>query len=212
MNTSKELLTTSLEHAVLDYEEFGVCLVEYAASLELMDEWARILEYHCDEFICNDSIGSMGERGNYLVLDGPRTRKWLPEVEILYDKFKDWGSYIVGKQAVFSPYELSAINAKVYPPEWGCQGLHYDTQPFTCLLYVTGGAPTQIQLLNGEWMDIEPIAGTVAFFQGREMQHRVPSGPEFRATVPFNFYFEDDMERPEWIDAAVYENKDFRSA
>jgi len=214
MSTSRELLTTSLEQAAHDYETLGICLVADGAPLELMQEWENTLRYGCNKFIRNDAMGSMEEAGDYLILDGPNTRATLKGVGEIYTKFRDWSSLIIREQAMYSPYPLSEMNAKVYPDTWGKQGLHYDSQPFTCLLYVNEGAPTQIKLLTGEWVDIDPIPGAVAFFHGREMEHRVLTGTpgSFRVTVPFNYYLEDDYERPSWIDEAIYMNKDYVSA
>ena len=58
------------------------------------------------------------------------------------------------------------------------------------------------------------VCGCIAVFKGRECLHRVPAlnKPQFRVTIPMNYYFEDDVWRPEWVDEAIYLNKDYVSA
>lgn len=213
MNISAELLKTDLDQCSELYKELGLCIYgEQLVQDEKLAIWVnRLANYK--GFIRNNSIGSNGESGDYLVAEGSSTFKLLDGLVDLYNNCIPIMKKITGEKIVPSPYPMSIVNAKIYQED-GSQGVHYDTNPTSCLLFVSDGAPLNIQLLNGEWVDINPIPGCIAVFQGRKCLHRVPpsDGPQFRVTIPMNYYFENDTWRPEWIDEAVYSNKDYVSA
>ncbi|MGW8182251.1 MAG: hypothetical protein ACWGQW_26275 [bacterium] len=211
MSTSKASWKT--DH--LNVEEFnrdGFTIVKDVVPQELLESWVDSLRTY-NGYIHNDAIGSMGERGNYLVADGPTSFSRLVGLEAVYGYCQKIVSNIVGRDVISSPYPLSIVNVKIYEED-GCQGAHYDSQPITCLLFVTEGAPLEIQYLNGSWHKIAPVPGAIAIFQGRQMLHRVPPGSpdQYRVTIPMNYYFEDDTYRPEGLDDAIYGNKDFEDA
>lgn len=213
MNIYRELLKPDLSDCKDVFDRLGLCIYgEQLVQDDVLVGWTHKLTQF-NGFIHNTSVGSMGEQGDYLVVDGEQTFELLDGLTALYEEFKPIVSFVGGKDVVSSPYPLSIVNAKVYR-QGASQGLHYDTQPITCLLFVSHGAPLEIQLLNGEWVTIHPIPGHIAIFQGRECAHRVARSedPQFRVTVPMNYYYEDDLWRPDWIDDAVYKNQDFVSA
>lgn len=213
MPTSVELSKSNLQDCAKLYEEIGFCIYnKQLVSDEILATWTNSLA-NFDGFIFNDAVGSTGEKGEYYVADGPSTFKLLDGLKELYDKCIPIMESITNKKIVPSPYELSIVNAKVYK-DTGGQGAHLDTQPTTCLLFVSYGAPLNIQLLDGTWINIDPVPGRIAIFQGRKCLHRVPilNKPQFRVTIPMNYYFDDDLWRPEWIDEAIYLNKDYVSA
>ena len=196
-------------------EEFnrnGFTIVEDVVPEGLLEIWVDSLKSY-NGYIHNDAIGSMGERGNYLVADGPTSFSRLVALDAVYDRCQRIVSGVIGKEVISSPYPLSIVNVKIYESD-GCQGLHYDSQPITCLLFVTEGAPLEIQYLDGTWHKVWPVPGAIAIFKGREMLHRVPPGDpdQYRVTIPMNYYFEDDTYRPEGLDEAIYGNKDFEDA
>lgn len=207
MNTS-DLLTSSIAKARCLYAQHGFVIVDN--PLLTIEEEDHILE-NCQRFsdwIVRDSMGSMGERANYLLADYEATRRHLvPWADDLYQRAQGIVSDVIDELAICSPYKRSSVNTRLYLTG-GAEGLHLDTNPISCLLFVSHGAPLQIQLLTGEWVKVRPIAGRVAVFQGRRMPHRVPIwGEQFRVSMPLNFYTLDDLDRPEWIDG-MYENRD----
>lgn len=213
MNTSVELLKSDLQECAKLYKNIGFCLYgQQLISDDILAKWTNELA-NFNGFIFNDAVGSSGEKGEYYVADGPSTFKLLEGLEELYKDCIPVMEQITGEKIIPSPYELSIVNAKVYK-DTGSQGAHYDTQPTSCLLFVSHGAPLNIQLLDGTWVDIDPVPGCIAVFKGRECLHRVPAlnSPQFRVTIPMNYYFENDVWRPEWIDEAIYLNKDYVSA
>lgn len=107
---------------------------------------------------------------------------------------------IVGRDVILSPYELSPVLAKVHT-HGDFHGEHFDTQPVTALLYLTGGAATELHDLRGERASVEPYPGSLLLMQGRRCLHWVPAHDEtlhgaYRITVPMNYYFPDDTYRP----------------
>lgn len=213
MNSLVELLSSNLDKCSDLYKNLGFCIYEK----QLVDDqtlacWINNLSNY-NKFIFNDAMGSMGEKGEYYVTDGPSTFEILDGLDEVYSSCIPILESISNKKIIESPYPLSKVNAKVYK-DTGSQGLHFDTNPISCLLFVSYGAPLNIQLLNGQWIDIDPLPGYIAVFDGRKCMHRVPPSdtPQFRVTIPMNYYFDDDFWRPDWIDEAIYSNKDYVSA
>jgi hypothetical protein len=213
MISSHQLLKTDIKECSDLYQNLGFCIYgEQLVPDTTLALWTnKLINYN--NFIRNTAVGSSGEVGDYLVLDGNQTFDLLGGLKDLYDSLPPIIEQISCKKILPSPYPLSVVNAKVYKSN-GCQGAHFDTNPISCLLFVSDGAPLNIQLLNGEWVDINPVPGCIAIFQGRKCLHRVPpsDSPQFRVTIPMNYYHPDDMWRPEWIDEAIYLNKDYSNA
>lgn len=211
MNTLEELWTDSDEKARKLFNEYGIFLTNSFIS----ERWAERLAVEARRSpykIRNDAVGSLGERGRYWVIPGPRVREIWPDVEMEYRIMRSYAQAVLPeKEVILSPYEMSDINFKIYNKR-DSQGLHYDSQPVSALLFLTEGAPLEIQLMTGEWVEVLPYPCLIAIFNGREMKHRVPEGDVERVTMPFNLYFEDDQYRPDWIDEAIYNNKDYVNA
>lgn len=111
-------------------------------------------------------------------------------------------------EVVTSPHPLSAVTIKHYGGG-DEQGWHYDTNPITCLLYITGSVPggeVVVYDRTGELRSFCPPAGSVLLMWGRELRHRVCPQPEGadRVIAALNYYLTDDLWRPPGIDAVAY--------
>lgn len=202
-----DFLSTTIEQARDQYKLLGFTMLSHSwLDGPTIDRMARSV-LDSNEFIKRDSMGSRGEPANYYLLDRDASERAIPEIPVIYSMFRPVVSEIVGEQVILSPHHRSSVNIRLYR-DGGSEGLHTDTQPVSALLFLSTGAPLQIETFAG-WVDIMPVPGYLAVFQGRRCQHRVPvvEHPQNRISVPFNYYFEWDQERPEWIDG-MYENKD----
>lgn len=213
MNTLKELWTDNDKEAKEYFDKYGIFLGNSFISLGWATKMANFAKVDVHR-VRNDAVGSLGERGKYWVISGPNVRKIWPEsdLKVEYDWFVQLAQAVSGDRKVIkSPYSLSDVNFKVYGPG-DTQGVHYDSQPLSALLFLTNGSPLEIKLLTGEWVKIDPQPCMYAIFKGREMPHRVLPGETTRVSMPFNLYYEDDQDRPDWIDEAIYSNKDYVDA
>jgi len=162
--------------------------------------------------IKRNTFGSQGEYANYGLYDGFVSCEIVPELINQYRELARVTSAISGRDLVPSPHQISGVNVRVYE-EGGCEGLHYDTNPMSMLVFVSNGSPLQIEI-NGTYVDVDPIPGHLAVFEGHKMLHRVPDGApgDFRVSVPMNVYERGDTFRPHWIDKGLYENTDYSGA
>ncbi|EAX8334807.1 hypothetical protein AG21_04435 [Salmonella enterica subsp. arizonae] len=96
----------------------------------------------------NDAVSDLGGVYNHHIFKGPDVRAHLPELNAIYHAITPLISLITCTDAIVSPYSLSDINIKAYPPGGGTLGLHYDTNGITVLLFLTDNneAPLRMQI------------------------------------------------------------------
>lgn len=164
------------------------------------------------DYVHREGVGSQGEMAKYLLLDANGTEKVAPQLFYRYDRMVGYASEIIGKELVKSPHWRSSINIRVYMTG-DTEGLHYDTNPMSVLVFLAEGAPLQIEI-DGEMTDIDPAPGKMAVFNGKTMLHRVPKVDyeQFRITSPVNVYFPGETDRPAWIDRLCYDNMSYEDA
>ena len=179
----------------------GDVLNPYTAS----DLAERAIKYK--HFHTRRHESSLGGWSEYRAIDGVHVAAKFQELVDIYHHLRDVMSTELSREVILSPYEMSSINIKIYPPSSGSQGWHYDTQPLTCLLYLSEGSQTLIELEDGSLYGVDPKPGTLLVMEGRRMKHKVGvNGPAPRVTVPFNFYYPHDTYRPAYVDEAIYNN------
>lgn len=95
-----------------------------------------------------DAVSDAGGVYNHHIFKGPDIRKDLPELKSIYHAIVPLVSLVTCTDTIVSPYPLSDINIKAYPPGGGTLGLHYDTNGITVLLFLTDNkeAPLRMQI------------------------------------------------------------------
>lgn len=206
MLTSERFLSSKIEVCADLYRDAGFTILDVPCLEESTLEGILRNCGAFDDWIQRDSVGGLGDHAHFDVLDGPRTRAVAPALFGFYELAVPVVSRIVGREVIVSPYARSGVNIRRYRTG-DAEGLHCDTQPISVLMFLTEGAPLEIETKWGDAL-IDPIPNRVAVFHGREMPHRVraPEGEQCRIVAPLNYYFPDDIERPDWIDKLIYEN------
>lgn len=169
-----------------------------------------------------DAVSDLGGEYNHHIFKGPDIRTYLPELNAIYHSIVPLISLITCSDAVISPYPLSDINIKAYPPGGGTLGLHYDTNGITVLLFLTENteAPLRMQIERSHpskkenWIEHKNIyakKGALLVMQGRKTLHdSEPTITEQKLSVVYNFYERHDTYRHEDFDGFVYYGKEPR--
>ena len=142
------------------------------------------------------------------IMDAHRLLDLIPELLGWYESSRIWLSEVAGREVICSPYHRSAMTLKVYDRPGDCHGWHLDTNPLTALLILTETGPgwgTELDLPGGHTF-LENRPGDCLVMHGRVVRHQAPPIPEgaLRVTIPANYYYPDDLWRPEGTDALVY--------
>lgn len=199
----------SIESHARLFASAGWTIIEKAYPDDLARAVEKVaIESKDDVGILREGTSSGGGHSKYWVLDGSVCHHLFPGLFDWYWAQIPLLSKIAGRQTIVSPFLRSAINVKIY--EGDCeQGWHYDTNPFSAILYLSeGGAPTTVRDQQDYVWDFEPQPGRLLLMKGRDLLHRVDQGDKTRVTAVLNYYHPDDCERPEWIDRAIYGNED----
>jgi hypothetical protein len=187
-------------------EEQGLYVKKNVVSEALCSDIVRKALQEEARLIWRDNPAPEGGWSRYALLDGYAVQDHYPELMAIYQDQAMRLSEELDREVITSPYPQSAVNIKIYGPDT-CQGWHYDSQPLTCLLYLTHGAATEVQQPEGV-MQVLPEPGAMLIMEGRRMLHRVleNTGTDPRLTVPFNYYYPHDTYRPPEMDQAIYQN------
>lgn len=218
MSTST-LLTGTIDRCKQLYKLFGFAI--YDTPVLSLDECHRITDslkaLSGEHFIHRDSVGSRGEHAKFKLMDADGAALVAPELFERYSQVASIATMIVRREVIESPHWRSSINLRVYQNH-DTEGLHTDTNPLSCLAFLSEGSPLQIEI-NGAMVDVDPVPGHLAVFSGKTMPHRVPakhmSNPwdsQFRVTAPMNVYYRGETDRPAWIDKLCYENMSYEDA
>jgi hypothetical protein len=163
-----------------------------------------------------NAVSDLGGEYNHYIFKGNDIRKHLPELNAIYHAILPLVSVITCTDAVVSPYPVSDINIKAYPPGGGTLGLHYDTNGITVLLSLTENkeAPLRMQVERSHpskkhpWIEHRQIyakKGSLLIMQGRKTLHdSEPTKTEQKLSVIYNFYERHDTYRHEDFDNFVY--------
>lgn len=220
MNSS-HLLTGSISRCAKLYALYGFAIYERpilrpAECERIVNEFKDAVRGQEQDFVVHrNTVGSRGERADFHLVDADSTLTLAPELFDNYDYMVNVATGIVGRAVVKSPHWRSSINLRAYDGGAATEGLHTDTNPLSVLVFLSKGAPLQIEI-NGKLTDIDPVPGLMAVFNGSEMPHRVPAQSwrtdQFRVTAPVNVYYPGQTDRPEWIDKLCYENMSYEDA
>ncbi|HHQ6601133.1 TPA: hypothetical protein ACSTLW_001950 [Serratia fonticola] len=163
-----------------------------------------------------DAVSDLGGAYNHHIFKGTDIKAHLPELTAIYHAILPLVSMITCSDAVISPYPLSDINIKAYPPGGGTLGLHYDTNGITVLLCLTENkeAPLRMQIerhhpsKKDSWIEHKKIyakKGALLVMQGRKTLHdSEPTVTEQKLSVIYNYYERHDTYRHEDFDNFVY--------
>lgn len=164
----------------------------------------------------NTAVSDFGGDYNHHIFKGSDIKLHLPELTTLYHAILPLISLVTCTDAIVSPYPLSDINIKAYPPGGGTLGLHYDTNGITVLLFLTENkeAPLRMQINRNHpskkeaWIENKKIfakKGALLIMQGRKTLHdSEPTITEQKLSVVYNFYERHDTYRHEDFDNFVY--------
>ncbi|WP_395608004.1 hypothetical protein [Pseudomonas sp. B22129] len=163
-----------------------------------------------------DAVSDLGGAYNHHIFKGDDIRRHLPELTAIYHSLVPLVSLVTHTDVVVSPYPLSDINIKAYPPGGGTLGLHYDTNGITVLLFLTTNreAPLRMQVERSHpaqknpWVEHRRIfatKGSLLIMQGRKTLHdSEPTVNEQKLSVVYNYYERHDTYRHEDFDNFVY--------
>lgn len=163
-----------------------------------------------------DAVSDLGGEYNHQIFKGDDIRQHLPELSAIYHALVPLVSLVTHTDTVVSPYPLSDINIKAYPPGGGTLGLHYDTNGITVLLFLTTNqeAPLRMQVERSHpskkapWIEHRHIfakKGSLLIMQGRKTLHdSEPTLTEQKLSVVYNYYERHDTYRHEDFDNFVY--------
>lgn len=163
-----------------------------------------------------DAVSDLGGEYNHHIFKGDDIRAHLPELTAIYHSLVPLVSLVTHTDTVVSPYPLSDINIKAYPPGGGTLGLHYDTNGITVLLFLTHNqeAPLRMQIERSHpsrkepWTEHKAIyakKGALLIMQGRKTLHdSEPTVTEQKLSVVYNYYERHDTYRHEDFDNFVY--------
>ncbi|MFC6299972.1 hypothetical protein GNF76_19100 [Pseudomonas sp. CCM 7893] len=163
-----------------------------------------------------DAVSDLGGEYNHQIFKGDDIRQHLPELSAIYHALVPLVSLVTHTDTVVSPYPLSDINIKAYPPGGGTLGLHYDTNGITVLLFLTTNqeAPLRMQIERSHpskkapWTEHRHIfakKGSLLIMQGRKSLHdSEPTLTEQKLSVVYNYYERHDTYRHEDFDNFVY--------
>lgn len=209
--SSSTLLTGTIDRCRQLYGLFGFAI--YEQPILTPEQCQRIVDdlKVSNDYIRRDSIGSRGEHAYFRLMDADSTLAVAPELFDEYKRVAEIAMWIVRREVVTSPHWRSSINLRVYGPG-ETEGLHTDTNPLSALVFLSEGSPLQIEI-NGDMVDVDPVPGCLAVFDGNVMPHRVPpADDQFRVTAPMNVYYPGYTDRPGWIDLLCYENMSYEDA
>ncbi|MBE8591137.1 hypothetical protein IQK56_09445 [Pseudomonas sp. MAFF 301449] len=168
------------------------------------------------ESLGTDAVSDLGGAYNHFIFKGDDIRRHLPELTAVYHSLVPLVSLVTHTDTVVSPYPLSDINIKAYPPGGGTLGLHYDTNGITVLLFLTTNreAPLRMQIERTHpskkepWVEhnrIHAKKGSLLIMQGRKTLHdSEPTLTEQKLSVVYNYYERHDTYRHEDFDNFVY--------
>ncbi|WP_313651451.1 hypothetical protein [Pseudomonas soli] len=163
-----------------------------------------------------DAVSDLGGDYHHHIFKDDDVRRCLPELYAVYHALVPLVSLVTHTDTVVSPYPLSDVNIKAYPPGGGTLGLHYDTNGITVLLFLTSNseAPLRMQIerthpsKNTPWIEHKKIyarKGALLVMQGRKVLHdSEPTVSEQKLSVVCNYYERHDTYRHEDFDNFVY--------
>ncbi len=186
-------------------------------SLPLIDpdmakSWAIVIRAASDGGVVNQVETEFGEKCDYRILEADQLTQIVPVLDLLYSRWREPLSDLLGENVLCSPWRRSSINANIYGSDENECGLHTDSNPLTILLSLTDGEPLEFCGGLGVLEKHHVAPGRALIFNGKAHAHRVSGGPlnANRITLPFNYYTEDDCSRPDGWDDHVYGNKNFK--
>jgi hypothetical protein len=207
-------VSTTLDEYRREFQTMGCVLVPHVVPPQVAMEWADRATSAASNRVDREDSGdavALDEGGAYhhAIADGLEVQKILPELYGFYEGACLWLSYITGRSVITSPYPRSAVTLKVYDRPGDGQGWHRDTNALTALLILTdtdGDYGTLVEGRNLKQFNVRNHAGDLWMMYGRELRHMVPPLPDgvVRVTVPLNYYFTDDVWRPEDADGMIY--------
>ncbi|CAG8870183.1 hypothetical protein PS627_03897 [Pseudomonas fluorescens] len=188
---------------------------------ELAERVNRKISQGAVDFVNHSNLGSdvVSDKGGtykHFIFKGQDIRDFLPELTAIYHSLLPLISLITHTDTVLSPYPMSDVNIKAYPPGGGTLGLHYDTNGITVLLFLTTNseAPLRARLQRSHpsrsepWVEHKNIyakKGALLIMQGRKVLHDCePTVGEQKLSVIYNYYESHDTYRHESFDDFVY--------
>lgn len=164
----------------------------------------------------------------YRVVTGDHIREYWPELFAFYcgPAVHDWVQYVTGEDAISTSANLrSAVNLNIMDQVDSVYRWHFDAEPYTVLLYLTGvqaedgGAleiiPNcsrhQVPSDHASPIRLFPPAGTLLVMDGTRCYHRATAmlRPVVRFSVPMVFpKLENANDRPAGLDSYLYEASD----
>lgn len=214
MLTSEALHSTSIQRCAELYRETGVTVWGVPAlSARECDRISNVLScLDMEKFHRRTSVGPDEQKVDYTILDTYQTFNLFPSLCGVYVDGPEIISEIADQEVILSPHALSAMNLCVYRQNETI-GKHVDTNPVSALLFLSEGAPLMIETFYGI-VELSPVVGHMAVFQGRLCAHWVPpvDREQFRVTAPMNYYLPHDTHRPDYIDRISYYNMSYEDA
>lgn len=214
MLTSQDLTFESINDCRVSYQENGIAILKTPVlnGRHCKQIVSTLIDTDLTSFHHRKTGGEDGQVVDYTILDTYQMYDYFDFMLKLYLSMNSVVTAVCGKETILSPYALSAANLCVYQ-KGQTIGHHYDTNPVSCLIFVSGDSPLIIETFNGS-VEICPPAGTAAFFQGRKCLHWVPpvAGETLRVTSPMNYYHSDDTYRPSYIDKISYYGMSYEDA
>lgn len=150
-----------------------------------------------------DLLDEGGPR-SYSVVEHDHLRPYIPQLSESYAAVVDEMKRR-GYAARESPYSKSAVTAKRFAPG-DKQGWHLDTNPLTALWLTRAPRRTPALIWDdalGTTHSLSASDGDMVLFEGRKVRHCVPEvqPDDVIEMVLFNIYLDDDLWRPEGMDA-----------
>lgn len=157
------------------------------------------------------SLEPTGSDIEYRLLDGLTICDQLPWLDDLYRcELAQIASEVCGARMVPSDSIQSGVNLNVLDGPGGRYELHYDSNPLTGVLFVTGhtdqtGGQLLFRLAAGDLL-LNPRPGTFITFDARQLPHAVTplTGPGMRISAPMNYYLAGRITRSEDLDHYLY--------
>lgn len=135
-----------------------------------------------------------GEGCYHHLFDGDDVRLHLPEIAALYQASLPLVTAITSQDVVLSPNRRAAINIRAYPAGGGAQGVHYDDNGITALLFLTTNSEAALRMeiprtqACTEQRHYLPRAGALVVMKGREVLHdSMPTLHQRKISVVFRY-------------------------
>jgi hypothetical protein len=161
------------------------------------------------------SLEDPGTEIHLELLDGVDVAQGLPWLRSLYETtILELARRASGEDLIIDPSMASSVNVNVLPANGGGYELHVDSNPVTGLLFLSShtyedGGILEMEIDQGHWFRIPPVAGTFLAFDARRVPHRVTaSRTGRRISAPMNFYNRSQGRvRPEGLDTRLYKRE-----